>query len=142
MITFSTSAIVKTKASPARPCVLLKRQMGRVEEYLHPAGMYISNMQKSAACNNNKDRAIAEEPFPFGGTDLRIRRLLSKVEHFRHPDCTDVLWREHFPGLRPDRVPREIVLALPSSSERTPSESAIRKTRRAGASMGFVGAAA
>lgn len=63
MMTFSTSAIVKTKASPARPCALLKRQMGRVEDYLHPVGMYIGNMQKSADCINNKDRAIAEEPF-------------------------------------------------------------------------------
>ena len=27
---------------------LLKRQMGRVEDYLHRAGMYIGNLQKSA----------------------------------------------------------------------------------------------
>ncbi len=31
---------------------LLKRQMGRVEDYLHRISMYIDNLQKRTDCNN------------------------------------------------------------------------------------------
>ena len=38
---------------------LLKRRMGRVEDYLHRTSMYIGNLQKRTGCNNNQDRTIA-----------------------------------------------------------------------------------
>ena len=71
-IAFSTSANAKTKAPTS---VTLnhssKRQMGRVEDYLHRISMYIGNLEKSIDCDSNQDERLSKSP-PRESTDLRM----------------------------------------------------------------------
>lgn len=47
--------------------LLFKRQVGRMEDYLHRISMYIGNLQKRTGCNYNQDHKTREQKYHKGG---------------------------------------------------------------------------